>query len=248
MSSFFSRTKYVEGADVEDMKITFENIFAELRDSRYDDGIEVETTIAMIMDIYKYVTGTSHGKALSLPAPALNPDDKYRTMWPEGTKVRTRSRRDSHTSRASSVASNGVRVPKVAQGYTNSRASSTTSSKYAPVRAKFMEDEIPEEGVRSLNMREIRNTAPVVPRNSGSGILRSTAYPGTTGRRNESYQPEEEPVMMARPAARPRFMQQPVEEEEVEHIDTRTSMPRQRVREQRVQDRRSNRPTFIEDE
>jgi hypothetical protein len=243
--NFFNRTKYVEGADVDDMKVTLENIFGELRDPRYDEGIDTETMILTLKDLYKYITGTSQGRALRLPAPAVDPQDKYNTMWPEGTKVRTRSRRDSHASKASSVASNGVRVPRVNQAYSNSRASTNTSQRYAPVRATFIDDDVPEQAVRNLNMRDIRNSAPTAPRNDPTTYSRAP----TTDRNERSYNLRGEPAPAIPTRIRPRLPQHdPVEEEETEQIETRAHMPRPRPLTQRSENRRSNRPVFLEDE
>jgi hypothetical protein len=245
MSSFFSRTKYVEGGNVDDIRITFENIMIHLRERKYDEGIDTETMILTINDIYGYVTTSSRGKALRLPAPAGDPEDKHNLMWPEGSRVHTRSRRDSHASRASSVTSNGVRVPKINPVYTSSRASSNISSKYAPVRAKFIEDDVPDQGVRSFNMRDIRDAAPTIPRNSN----RNQGNPTVDRRRERTYDDDVE--FMAAPASRvrPRFpRQEPVDEEEVEQINTRVSVPRPRVSDQRPESRRSRKPVFIEDD
>jgi hypothetical protein len=245
MNSLFNRTKYVEGGDIDDIRITFENLMGRLQDSKYDEGIDADTMVLTIADIYKYVTDTSRGKALRLPAPANNPDDKYNTMWPEGAKVRTRSRRDSHASRASSVTSNGIRIPKINQAYTHSRASSNTSSKYAPVRARFIEDDVPDQGVRSFNMRDIRDAAPTVPRNTSSGQSR----PSMDYTRQRSYNDNVERIPAPAGRARPRFSrQEPVDEEEVEQIDTRGQVARSRVSDQRAEPRRANRPVFLEDE
>lgn len=245
MNSLFNRTKYVEGGDIDDIRITFENLMGRLQDSKYDEGIDADTMVLTIVDIYKYVTDTSRGKALRLPAPANNPDDRHNTMWPEGAKVRTRSRRDSHASRASSVTSNGIRIPKINQAYTHSRASSNTSSKYAPVRARFIEDDVPDQGIRSFNMRDIRDAAPVVPRNSSSGQGR----PSMDYARQRSYNDNVESVPAPASRVRPRFpRQEPVDEEEVEQIDTRGQIPRSRMSDQRAEPRRSNRPVFLEDE
>lgn len=243
MSSFFSRTKYVEGGDIEDVRITFENLIFALQDKKYDEGVDAETIILTIRDIYGYVTGTSRGKALRLPAPANDPEDKYNTMWPEGAKVRTRSRRDSHTSRASSVTSNGVRVPRISNAYTNSRASSNTSSRYAPVKAKFIEDEAPEQVVRSFDMRDIRAAVPSQSR----GLGQPQGRPSMNNARGNSY---DQNIEYGPPPtrAKPRFMPEEPLDEEMEQIETRASVPRERVPSQRSEARRSRKPTFIEDE
>lgn len=244
MNSLFSRTKYVEGGDVNDVRITFENIMIHLQEQRYDEGIDAETMLIMINDIYNYVTGASRGKAIRLPAPATDPDDKHRSMWPEGSKVHTRSRRDSHASRASSVTSNGVRVPKINPAYTSSRASSNTSSKYAPVRARFIEDDVPDQGVRSFNMRDIRDNMPSAPRNSNTPQGR----PSVDHRRAPSYDNNAEYAPIQTSRARPRLPRQdPVEEEEVEQINTRAQVPRSRNSVNRQEPRRTNRAVFLED-
>lgn len=245
MNSLFNRTKYVEGGDIDDIRVTFENLMGRLQDSKYDEGIDADTMVLTIADIYKYVTDTSRGKALRLPAPANNPDDRHNSMWPEGAKVRTRSRRDSHASKASSVTSNGIRIPKISQAYTHSRASSNTSSKYAPVRARFIEEDVPDQGVRSFNMRDIRDAVPVAPRSRDSAHSR----PQVDHTRQRSYDDNAEYMHAPASRARPRFSrQEPVDEEEVEQIDTRAQVPRPRMSDQRSEHRRANRAVFLEDE
>ena len=123
-------------------------------------------------------------------------------MWPEGAVVRTRSRRDSQTSRSSRV-SGGPKVPPLNPEYASSKASTTRNSRYAPVRARFWDDEGPErQDVRSFNMSSIR--AAVSPQYSPS--------PDDAINRNGG---------PSRPAPRMREPERDEEEEEIERVDTR---------------------------
>lgn len=126
-----------------DLKATFENIQATLWTRDYADGLDRDTTIAMIGGIYNYITGRL-GTALPLPAPVDYPDDKHRVMWPEGMKVKTR-----RTSVSSTGSSRRVRRipnydlnPNVATPKAMSRASSVTStSQYSSRYVGIAEEE-----------------------------------------------------------------------------------------------------------
>lgn len=161
--SIFSlkRQDHVNGPNVIDMKVTIENFCAELRSGKYDDGIDPESMCTTMVSFYQYITGTSEGGVIVLPAPANDPDDKYRSMWPEGAKVRTRQRRDSHTSRASSRTSNGRRIPNIDPVYSRSVASSTVSSRYRTVKARFIDDN-ENSDAREFSIGSIRESLPRV--------------------------------------------------------------------------------------
>lgn len=164
MSSFFllRRTNtetHIDGPDIRNVKITVENLCFALQQDAYAEGIDPMTTCNMLADFYKWITGTLGDNPISLPAPANDLDDRHRKLLPEGSKVSTRPRRSSTSSRSSNVSRNskGAVVPNISAAYTSSRASSTTSSRYAPVRHRFMEeDDYPEDEPRTVSLKDIR--------------------------------------------------------------------------------------------
>lgn len=218
--SFFKKTTHVDGPSVTDLKITFENICEELNSGAYSSGIDPETMANMLVQLYKHITNTLHGKPLTLPASMDDPSDKYRILWPEGARVRTRSRRDSHASAGSSIAPNGVHVPNMRSGYGSSVASSVKSSRYAPVKARFMDESGIDDGVRSLNLSDIRR-AP-------SQRVDAGGVPVSSARRSE------------------RIIED--DDDDVQRISTRKSSTSQRKRDTGYQpERYSKKPTFIDD-
>lgn len=245
MSSFFfgkrtSNSGHVDGPEIHDVKITMENLCLSLQDEMYIDGVDAETMCNTLTDVYKWLTGTLGQCGISLPAPANDPDDRHRSMWPEGAKVTTRSRRGSRSSHVSR-SSKGIVVPNINAAYTSSRASSTTSSRYAPVRARFIEDEYPEEAVRTINLRDVRASAPVRRREPEQHPVRHPPRPFRT----ETLSPEM-PVQRAPVNFRGNDF-----DDEVEHIDTRSSQQRQQPKPQRdssASARRTKMPVFVEDD
>lgn len=158
-----AKNDYVSGPHHTHVKVTFENLCQSLNDERYVDGVDPESLVDTVNDVYEWLMGLSKGKAIRLPAPATEPDDRHRTLWPEGSVVKTRSRRDSARSDRSSVTSGGHRVEGLSRQYTSSRASSVTSSKYAPIMGTFAEDDdAPVRGFRNININDIpaKNYAP----------------------------------------------------------------------------------------
>lgn len=146
----------MDGPSVSELKTTFENICEEFNSGHYQSGIDPETMANMMVQLYRHITNTSNGKPLSLPSPMDDPEDTYRILWPEGAKVKTRSRRDSHASAGSSRTPSGVKVPNMRSSYGSSVASSVKSSRYAPVKARFMDETGLDDGVRSMNLADIR--------------------------------------------------------------------------------------------
>lgn len=97
------------------VKITLENIKELLLiEKKYKGGVDTNTLCDTIDDICAYVLGDADHK-IRLPAPVLDPDDRYHFIFPEGARVRSRppsesSRTSRHSnrsfhSRARSVAS-----------------------------------------------------------------------------------------------------------------------------------------------
>lgn len=132
----------VKGPDLFDLKLTVENLQAALSGREYQDGLDQESTITMVGAIYCYVTGGLR-YGLPLPAPACDPEDKHRVMWPEGMKVK--SRRPSVSSvgskHNSGVNRYGLRND-IGTSYAKSRASSVTStSKYSSRYVGIAEEE-----------------------------------------------------------------------------------------------------------
>ena len=253
MSSFFllrrSNTEtHIDGPDIKNVKITVENLCIALQQDAYADGLDPMTTCNMLADFYKWITGTLGDDAISLPAPATDLEDRHRKLLPEGSRVSTRARRSSTSSKSSNVSRNskGAVVPNISAAYTSSRASSTTSSRYAPVRHRFIEeDDYPEDEPRTVSLKEVRMAEQrhlEQLRNQRQPPVQDSGHP----RRADS--DRREPSQRAR-RTQPRLSSDPVEEE-VEYIDTsreRRSLPRRPAPPSRGTTRGGTR-RFVEDE
>lgn len=129
--SFFSGG--VKGPQVTELRGTFNNLCAMLtQDERYRDGIDASGTATLLNDIYYYVTG-DRNQRIRLPAPAIDPTDKYRVMWPEGATVNSRAR--------SNASSRYSKVPSLSGKYTQkdaNRASSVVSSSIASSKHRYI--------------------------------------------------------------------------------------------------------------
>jgi len=110
------------GPQLQDVKVTLENLCALVDDPLYQNGVTSDGVVNMLQDLYKYISGDKN-KRIRCPAPADNPDDRYRMMWPEGAKV---------TSRPSSVTSSrNYNIRRLSTEYNDTarrRAASVTSS------------------------------------------------------------------------------------------------------------------------
>jgi hypothetical protein len=232
------------------VKITIENLCMHLSEDVYAEGIDPETLCCTMEDIYKWITGTQQRSTIQLPAPINDLDDRHRTMWPEGAKVTTRARRDSHSSSHSrkSSTSNGVKVPNINKAYTSSRNSSNATSRYAPVKARFIEDEYPDEVPRSVSLRDVRA--------SGIRTMEQRA-PGPKGRIPAQSIPirENQSVSAQRPSDlwRQKMQEQmdAQQEDDVEHIDYRATAKPAQLRSLQLgtnKKRRDTMPVFVEDE
>lgn len=230
--SFLKRTVHVEGPSVNELKTTFENICDELNSGYYQSGIDPETMANMMVQLYRHITNTSNGKPLSLPAPINDPDDTCRILWPEGARVRTRSRRDSHASAGSSKTPSGILVPNMRSSYGSSVASSVKSSRYAPVKARFMDETGLDEDVRSMNLADIRRSQP-------------TRASMDRGPMNAPARPQQSQRTRSR-----RIIEDDDEDDEVQRVSTRKSSASQRRREPEVQQRKHGKQPveFIDDE
>lgn len=246
MSSFFfgrrtSNSGHVNGPEIHNVQITVENLCLSLQDEVYNDGVDADTMCNTLTDLYKWLTGTLGPCSISLPAPANDPDDRHRGIWPEGSKVVTRSRRGSTSSRVSR-SSKGVVVPNINASYGSSRASSTTSSRYTPVRARFMEDEYPVEAHRTVNLRDVRASAPIPRREPEQPP--SKHAPRQMPYRTETMHPD-----MPIPRPNVNFRNNNFAED-VEHIDTRSNQqPQQPVppRHSYANNMQPKMPVFVED-
>lgn len=119
-----------------DMKITIENLQTNLSSSRYNAGLDAATTVKLIGQLYEYLTGRYTG-AITLPAPANDPDNKYMIMWPEGQKIR------SSTMSQSSIDSKRGKDEYALSIHRNTtrainRASSVTSSVYSFTSSQYI--------------------------------------------------------------------------------------------------------------
>lgn len=242
MSSFFfgkrtSNSGHVNGPEIHDVKITIENLCLSLQGELYIDGVDADSMCNTLTDVYKWLTGTLGPSAISLPAPANDPDDRHRSMWPEGAKVTTRSRRGSRSSHTSRT-SKGIAVPNISAAYTSSRASSTTSSRYAPVRARFIEDEYPEDGVRTVNLNDVRASGVAMRREPEQYPVRQSSRPYRT----ETLSPE-----IPTPRAPVNFRNTHLDQD-VEQINTRSNNPMQQPAQGGQSSRRTRMPVFVEDE
>lgn len=144
-----------QGPSGENVKITFENVCAILRQEKYNEGIDADTTIRMIEDLYVYLTHNKDTR-IRCPAPVSNPDDKFNMMWPEGAKVQSRP-----PSLSSSYASSHYRkstASGLSSKYTTgnlsqqarSRVSSTVSSRRPEGRYVGIIDEEADNGKSEL--------------------------------------------------------------------------------------------------
>lgn len=122
MSLFGGTTRVPSGPNKSDIKTTLENVCALLDDPKYNGGLDPSSVVSLIEDIYEYVAGNKN-KRLRLPAPANDPDDRYRIMWAEGAKVK---------SRPSSVSSKGS-VDRHTSNKLSSIYSSRNSTETKPI-------------------------------------------------------------------------------------------------------------------
>jgi len=135
---FFTST--VNGPAVDDMKVTFENLCHELNSDIYTGGVDRDTLITTLEDVYKWIV-SGPGKTISLPAVSGEPDDRHRIMFPQGCRVNTRKSRGP-----SSVSSrNSSNVPKsmmhLSSHYTRPQSTVSSSSRVAPRYVGFVEDD-----------------------------------------------------------------------------------------------------------
>lgn len=177
---FFNDT--ITGPDAYDIKITIENIQAHILSSKYSDGVDAETCSNMIGDLYMYILGKKHG-ALSLPAPALYPSEKYDVMWPEGSRVR--SRRGSNVSASSHKHGSSRRDPLALDRPGNSRAYSgassvTSTSKYSSRYIGIVEDD-EDEAVLVAPPDRSSKREPEVPRRHSKYSKHSHSQPKAPG-------------------------------------------------------------------
>ena len=136
----------IKGPELADLKATVENLRVTLSGDEYINGMDQATTIQMVGDIYSYVVGKlSHG--LQLPAPADDPDDRGRVMWPDGMKVKSRRGSISSVGSGRYVKADRYGTPVAGAGVRGgSRASSATStSKYSSRYVGIAEEEEDDE-------------------------------------------------------------------------------------------------------
>ena len=141
-------SKSIDGPDVMKMKITFENLCSELNDSIYDDGVDRNTIIATIKDIYNWLVVDSDS-SITLPATTREPDDRYRFIFPEGARVSTRKRGGtlSVSSRGSATLPKAAR--KLSSHYTRSHSSTSSANRSQPRYVGFAEDDDEPMGLRT---------------------------------------------------------------------------------------------------
>lgn len=141
----------IVGPPIEDVKVTFENMCITLGEPIYDRGVDSDGVINMISDLYRYISGNKNMK-IRCPAPADDPDDCHRIMWPEGAKVRSRT--SSVSSRSTSYRQSVTRLSdqyanrhsreKSAQKARDYASSVTSSSRYGSRYVGIVDEELPE--------------------------------------------------------------------------------------------------------
>ncbi|KAJ4002536.1 hypothetical protein NW766_012861 [Fusarium irregulare] len=145
-SSHKSHREHREHRDhtsMKDVKITLENLVAVLNSAKYKSGIDPETMIYTIDDIFAYVSGDSNIR-IRTPAPIDNLDDRFGFMWPEGARVTSRapsegsraSRQSNRSRHLSAKFTSGNIEPDLMKS-----ALSVTSSQYSSRYVGFIEEE-----------------------------------------------------------------------------------------------------------
>lgn len=177
--SFFGSSKQPQ---INDVRITFENIRALLYDEKYSHGLDPNTTIDMINDVYDYVIGNKNMR-IRLPAPVSNLEDRFGFMWPEGAKI---------SSRAPSNASTAYKGRKLSSNYNSERArnratSVASSSKFSARYVGFADEDEPENNnvkhsenhvkhkskhSRSVNPDNAKHKKNKHATNNGSSVMR----------------------------------------------------------------------------
>ncbi len=123
-----------------DMKVTFENLCQELNNDIYDGGVDRDSLVVTLEDVYKWIV-LNPDRRISLPATSTDPDDRYRFMFPQGCRVNTRTSKGP-----SSVSSkNSSNVPKsvrqLSPRYTRSQSGTSSVSKGTSRYIGFAEDD-----------------------------------------------------------------------------------------------------------
>lgn len=141
-------TKSINGPEVMAIKITFENICQQLNDGLYDRGVDRDTLINTIDDMYRWMV-VDPNYTIRLPATVDEPDDKSRFIFPEGARVMTRKHggTSSVSSRASSNLPKNAR--KLSEHYTRSCSTTSSAHGYKSRHIGFVEDDEDDTGART---------------------------------------------------------------------------------------------------
>jgi hypothetical protein len=173
-SSHKSHRSHGDRVSMSNVKVTFENLVAILNSPKYRNGIDPETMICTIDDIFSYVSGNADGR-IRTPAPMDDLNDRFDFMWPEGARVSSRppsesSRASRHSGRArhlSSKFTSGNIGPDLMRS-----ALSVTSSQSSRRYVGFIDEEHEEPDPRSPPI-----TYPRFPPRRRSSV---TSGPGST--------------------------------------------------------------------
>lgn len=156
-------SKCVDGPNVIQIKVTLENLCSELNSNLYDLGVDRDTLVKTLSDIYEWIV-VNKDTRISVPAPRDDLDDRHRYIFPEGARVSTR--RSSRASSVTSTASSSLpkQALKLSSHYTRSHASTSSANRYQPTHIGFAEEEedftdVPVNRTRTMPRRsEKRNS------------------------------------------------------------------------------------------
>lgn len=124
-----------------DAKITIDNLRSILNGSEYVNGIDRDTAVKLVGQLYEYLTSRHEG-AISLPAPVDSPEDKYRIIWPEGCKINSRRMSTSSAgSKNDDVRDKYALSKHISSDRVVRRAMSVTSSTYSTRYVGIIDEE-----------------------------------------------------------------------------------------------------------
>ena len=114
------------GSEVSDIKTTLENLCSELSSSVYDDGVDRDSLIVTLGDIYKWIV-VDPDITISLPAISSNPEDRFRFVFPESARVSSRKHRGPSSVSSNNPANLPKSARKLSEHYTRSWSSASSS-------------------------------------------------------------------------------------------------------------------------
>lgn len=136
-----------------DAKVTVDNIRSVLSGHEYVSGIDKDSAVKLIGQLYDYLTGRHEGP-ISLPAPAEFPDDRHRIIWPEGYKVNSRRMSSSSAGSRNEDARDKYSLSKhILSERVVRRAASVTSSMYSTRYVGIIDEEDEPEPPLAIRVR-----------------------------------------------------------------------------------------------